>query len=69
MGEPDDMAHGIRYLVADESKLVTGAEVAISGGYTAQQALTERAAYAVAILLKYVSKCEVYYATPGSCVT
>jgi hypothetical protein len=33
MGEPDDIAYGIFYLASDESKLVTGAELVIDGGY------------------------------------
>ena len=36
MGEPDDIAYGILYLIADESKFVTGSELVIDGGYTAQ---------------------------------
>jgi NAD(P)-dependent dehydrogenase (short-subunit alcohol dehydrogenase family) len=36
MGEPDDIAYGILYLAADESKFVTGAELVIDGGYTAR---------------------------------
>ncbi len=35
MGEPDDIAWGIVYLVSDESKFVTGTELTIDGGYTA----------------------------------
>ncbi|MGD9965171.1 MAG: glucose 1-dehydrogenase [Hyphomonadaceae bacterium] len=35
-GEPDDIAYGILYLASDESKFVTGAELVIDGGYTAQ---------------------------------
>ncbi len=34
VGEPDDIAWGIVYLVSDESKFVTGAELVIDGGYT-----------------------------------
>jgi len=34
MGEPDDIAHGLLYLVSDEAKFVTGAELVIDGGYT-----------------------------------
>jgi NAD(P)-dependent dehydrogenase (short-subunit alcohol dehydrogenase family) len=36
LGEPDDIANGVLYLVSDESKFVTGAELVIDGGYTAQ---------------------------------
>jgi 3(or 17)beta-hydroxysteroid dehydrogenase len=36
MGEPDDIAYGVVYLASDESKFVTGAELVIDGGYTAQ---------------------------------
>lgn len=35
-GEPDDIAYGVLYLASDESKFVTGAELVIDGGYTAQ---------------------------------
>jgi NAD(P)-dependent dehydrogenase (short-subunit alcohol dehydrogenase family) len=36
MGEPNDIAYGVLYLASDESKFVTGAELVIDGGYTAQ---------------------------------
>ncbi len=36
IGEPDDIAYGILYLACDESKFVTGSELVIDGGYTAQ---------------------------------
>ena len=36
VGEPDDIAFGVLYLASDESKFVTGAELVIDGGYTAQ---------------------------------
>lgn len=36
MGTPDDIAHGILYLASDESKFMTGAELVIDGGFTAQ---------------------------------
>lgn len=36
MGEPEDIAFGILYLASDESKFVTGSELVIDGGYTAQ---------------------------------
>ena len=36
MGEPIDVAYGVLYLASDESKFVTGSELVIDGGYTAQ---------------------------------
>lgn len=36
MGEVDDIAYGILYLASDESKFITGSELVIDGGYTAQ---------------------------------
>lgn len=36
MGEPDDVAYGVLYLASDESKFVTGTELVIDGGFTAQ---------------------------------
>lgn len=36
IGEPADIAYGVIYLVSDESKFVTGSELVIDGGYTAQ---------------------------------
>ena len=36
VGEPDDIGWGVVYLVSDESKFVTGAELVIDGGYTAR---------------------------------
>ena len=36
VGEPADIAHAIVYLASDESKFVTGSELVIDGGYTAQ---------------------------------
>lgn len=36
VGEPEDIAWGIVYLASDESKFVTGSELVIDGGYTAQ---------------------------------
>lgn len=36
VGEPDDIAWGVVYLASDESKFVTGSELVIDGGYTAQ---------------------------------
>ena len=34
LGEPDDIANGIRFLVSDESSFMTGSELVIDGGYT-----------------------------------
>ena len=36
LGEPVDIAYGVLYLASDESKFVTGTELVIDGGYTAQ---------------------------------
>ncbi len=36
IGEPLDVAFGVLYLASDESKFVTGSELVIDGGYTAQ---------------------------------
>ena len=36
LGEPMDVAYGVLYLASDESKFVTGTELVIDGGYTAQ---------------------------------
>lgn len=36
VGEPDDVAYGVLYLSSDESGFVTGTELVIDGGYTAQ---------------------------------
>jgi len=36
LGEPDDVAYMVLYLASDESKFVTGSELVIDGGYTAQ---------------------------------
>lgn len=35
-GEPDDIAFGVVYLASEEAKFVTGSELVIDGGYTAQ---------------------------------
>lgn len=34
MGEPEDIAYGVLYLVSDEAGFVTGEELVIDGGYT-----------------------------------
>jgi len=36
IGEPDDIAYGVVYLASNESRFITGAELVIDGGYTAQ---------------------------------
>lgn len=36
LGEPLDIAYGILYLASDESRFVTGSDLVIDGGYTAQ---------------------------------
>lgn len=36
MGEPDDIAWAVVWLASDEAKFVTGAEIAIDGGYKAR---------------------------------
>jgi NAD(P)-dependent dehydrogenase (short-subunit alcohol dehydrogenase family) len=35
-GEPDDIAHGVLYLVSDDAKFVTGTVLSIDGGYIAR---------------------------------
>lgn len=34
IGDPEDIAYGVLYLVSDEAKFVTGSELVIDGGYT-----------------------------------
>lgn len=36
VGEPDDIANGVVYLASDEARFVTGTELVIDGGYTAE---------------------------------
>jgi len=36
LGSSDDVAYGVIYLASDESRFVTGSELVIDGGYTAQ---------------------------------
>jgi NAD(P)-dependent dehydrogenase (short-subunit alcohol dehydrogenase family) len=36
VGEPKDVAYAVLYLASDESKFVTGSELVVDGGYTAQ---------------------------------
>ena len=36
LGHPEDVAYGVLYLAADESAFVTGSELVIDGGLTAQ---------------------------------
>jgi cyclopentanol dehydrogenase len=36
LGKPEDVAYGALYLASDESSFVTGTELVIDGGYTAQ---------------------------------
>ena len=36
LGQPEDIGWGVVYLASDESKFITGAELVIDGGYTAQ---------------------------------
>ena len=35
-GQPDDVGWAVVYLASEESKFITGSELAIDGGYTAQ---------------------------------
>ena len=36
VGEPNDVAYGVVYLASDEAKFITGTELVIDGGYTAE---------------------------------
>jgi 3(or 17)beta-hydroxysteroid dehydrogenase len=36
VGDPIDIALGVLYLASDESRFVTGTELVIDGGFTAQ---------------------------------
>ena len=36
LGKPEDVAFGVLYLASDESSFVTGAELVIDGGRTAE---------------------------------
>ena len=36
VGAPDDVANGVVYLASDEAGFVTGTELVIDGGYTAE---------------------------------
>ena len=36
VGKPEDIAYGVLYLASDESSFVTGSELVIDGGTTAQ---------------------------------
>lgn len=36
LGEPRDIAYAVLYLASDESRFMTGAEMVVDGGYTAQ---------------------------------
>jgi len=35
-GKPNEVAYGVLYLASDESSFVTGSELVIDGGWTAQ---------------------------------
>jgi 3(or 17)beta-hydroxysteroid dehydrogenase len=34
LGEPEDIAKGVRFLISDDSSFMTGSELVIDGGYT-----------------------------------
>lgn len=36
MGEPEDVAYAVTYLASEESKFMTGSELVLDGGFTAQ---------------------------------
>jgi 3(or 17)beta-hydroxysteroid dehydrogenase len=36
IGTPEDVAYGVLFLALDESSFMTGSELVIDGGYTAQ---------------------------------
>ena len=36
LGEEQDIAHAVRFLASDDSAFITGAEIVVDGGYTAQ---------------------------------
>jgi NAD(P)-dependent dehydrogenase (short-subunit alcohol dehydrogenase family) len=36
LGKPEEVAYAVLYLASDESKYITGAELVIDGGFTAQ---------------------------------
>jgi NAD(P)-dependent dehydrogenase (short-subunit alcohol dehydrogenase family) len=36
IGQPEDIAYGVLYLASDEAAFVTGSELVIDGGFTAQ---------------------------------
>ncbi len=36
LGKPEDVAHLVVYLISDESRYLTGAEIAVDGGFTGQ---------------------------------
>jgi NAD(P)-dependent dehydrogenase (short-subunit alcohol dehydrogenase family) len=36
LGEPLDIANAVLFLASDESKFITGAELVVDGGFTAQ---------------------------------
>ena len=36
LGQPEDVAYGVLFLASDESSFMTGSELVIDGGWTAQ---------------------------------